>query len=110
MKTLYLECNMGAAGDMLTAALTELMPDPDAFVQQLNDLQIPQVKIKRTTIAKCGIMGTHMEVTVNGEEEKSVDVPLHITMRSMTMCMNITTRGMTMYMSTHMDTVIIIRV
>ena len=45
MKTLYLECNMGAAGDMLTAALTELMPDPDAFVQQLNDLQIPQVKI-----------------------------------------------------------------
>lgn len=37
MKTLYLECNMGAAGDMLTAALTELMPDPDAFVQQLND-------------------------------------------------------------------------
>ena len=56
MKTLYLECNMGAAGDMLTAALTELMPDPDAFVQQLNDLQIPQVKIKRTTIAKCGIM------------------------------------------------------
>ena len=78
MKTLYLECNMGAAGDMLTAALTELMPDPDAFVQQLNDLQIPQVKIKRTTIAKCGIMGTHMEVTVNGEEEKSVDVPLHM--------------------------------
>lgn len=78
MKTLYLECNMGAAGDMLMAALTELMPDPDAFVQQLNDLQIPQVKIKRTTIAKCGIMGTHMEVTVNGEEEKSVDVPLHM--------------------------------
>ena len=78
MKTLYLECNMGAAGDMLTAALTELMPDPDAFVQQLNDLQIPQVKIKRTTIAKCGIMGTHMEVTVNGEEEKSIDVPLHM--------------------------------
>ena len=77
MKTLYLECNMGAAGDMLTAALTELMPDPDAFVQQLNDLQIPQVKIKRTTIAKCGIMGTHMVVTVNGEEEKSVDVPMH---------------------------------
>ena len=27
MKTLYLECNMGAAGDMLMAALTELMKD-----------------------------------------------------------------------------------
>ena len=54
MKTLYLECNMGAAGDMLMAALTELMPDKDAFVKELNDLQIPQVNIERTTIAKCG--------------------------------------------------------
>ena len=35
MKTLYLECNMGAAGDMLMAALTELMPDKDAFVKSL---------------------------------------------------------------------------
>lgn len=77
MKTLYLECNMGAAGDMLMAALTELMPDKDAFVKELNDLRIPQVNIERTTIAKCGIMGTHMVVTVNGEEEKSVDVPMH---------------------------------
>ena len=46
MKTLYLECNMGAAGDMLMAALTELMPDKDAFVKELNDLQIPQVNIE----------------------------------------------------------------
>ena len=82
MKTLYLECNMGAAGDMLMAALTELMPDKDVFVKELNDLQIPQVNIERTTIAKCGIMGTHMVVTVNGEEEKSVDVPMHAHTRS----------------------------
>ena len=26
MKCLYIDCGMGAAGDMLTAALTELMP------------------------------------------------------------------------------------
>ena len=30
MKTLYLDCAMGAAGDMLTAALLEVMPDKDA--------------------------------------------------------------------------------
>lgn len=77
MKTLYLECNMGAAGDMLMAALTELMPDKDAFVKELNDLHIPQVHIEQTSITKCGIIGTHMVVTVNGEEEQSIDVPMH---------------------------------
>ena len=35
MKTLYLECNMGAAGDMLMAALTELMPDKDVFCKRI---------------------------------------------------------------------------
>ena len=57
MKTLYLECNMGAAGDMLMAALTELMPDKDAFVKELNDLQIPQVNIERTTYCKMRYYG-----------------------------------------------------
>ena len=93
MKTLYLECNMGAAGDMLMAALTELMPDKDVFVKELNDLQIPQVNIERTTIAKCGIMGTHMVVTVNGEEEKSVDVPMENTNILMSTIMNIAMRN-----------------
>ena len=38
MKTLYLNCGMGAAGDMLTAALLELMPDPAAAAEALRKL------------------------------------------------------------------------
>ncbi|MCH5348965.1 MAG: nickel pincer cofactor biosynthesis protein LarC [Oscillospiraceae bacterium] len=69
MKTLYLDCGMGAAGDMLTAALTELLPDPEKFMERLNSLNIPGVRFSREKSVKCGITGTHISVTVNGVEE-----------------------------------------
>ncbi|MGM9537415.1 MAG: nickel pincer cofactor biosynthesis protein LarC [Candidatus Onthomonas sp.] len=74
MKTLYLECNMGAAGDMLAAALLELHPDPEDFVRRLNHLGLPGVVFSRESAVKCGITGTHLSVTVHGEEEQSLDV------------------------------------
>lgn len=73
MKTLYLECNMGAAGDMLTAALLELHPHPEEFVKRMNDLRIPGVEFSAQPSVKCGITGTHVSVTVHGEEEESHD-------------------------------------
>lgn len=73
MKTLYLDCSMGAAGDMLAAALLELLPDPDAFVAELNALAIPDVKFSREASVKCGITGTHLQVTVHGQEEGAHD-------------------------------------
>ena len=69
MKTLYLDCGMGAAGDMLTAALLELLSDPDGFVEKLNALGIPGVHFRKESAVKCGITGTHMSVTVHGVEE-----------------------------------------
>ena len=69
MKTLYLDCGMGAAGDMLTAALLGLFPDPDTVVKALNAIGIPHVVFSRSTVQKCGISGTHVSVRVDGEEE-----------------------------------------
>ena len=68
-KTLYLDCGMGAAGDMLTAALLELLPNREAFTAELNALSIPSVTFTTETVQKCGITGTHMTVKVNGKEE-----------------------------------------
>ena len=69
MKTLYLDCGMGAAGDMLTAALLELFPNPQAMVDKLNELGIPGVKFQRELTQKCGIQGTHIHVYVGDAEE-----------------------------------------
>jgi len=69
MKTLYIDCSMGAAGDMLAAALLELMPDADAALAQMNAFGIHGVAYARERMAKCGIMGTHLSVKVHGEEE-----------------------------------------
>lgn len=77
MKILYLDCGMGAAGDMLSAALLELLPDPDAFVAQVNALGLPDVHVAREKAVKCGVTGAHLSVTVRGEEEHSLDHHSH---------------------------------
>ena len=71
MKVLYIDCSMGAAGDMLTAALFELLPKEEraSFLEKLNSRGIPGVKYEAEPSVKCGITGTHMSVLVNGEEE-----------------------------------------
>ena len=73
MKTLYLECNMGAAGDMLTAALLELVDDRQGFIDRMNRIGLTGVRVTAEPSVKCGITGTHMRVTVDGEEEESLD-------------------------------------
>ena len=73
MKTLYLECNMGAAGDMLTAALLELTGDKQAFLDRMNALGLPGVRVDAEPSVKCGITGTHMHVTIDGAEEEPGD-------------------------------------
>ena len=69
MKTLYIECNMGAAGDMLLASLAELTGDVKACEEKLNSLGIPDVTYNFEKSVKCGIEGTHARVVALGVEE-----------------------------------------
>lgn len=69
MRTLYFDCSMGAAGDMLSAALLELLPEKDAFIEKMNRLGIPGVKVSAEKSVKCGITGTHFSVKIHDVEE-----------------------------------------
>ena len=69
MKTIYLDCSMGAAGDMLMAALYELLDDKAAFLRRMAALELPGIEISAEPAVKCGVTGTHMRVLVHGEEE-----------------------------------------
>ncbi len=71
MKILYLDLGMGVAGDMLTAALLELL-DPkeqEVVIEKLNRMGLEGVKVTRETAVSCGIRGSRVHVIVNGEEE-----------------------------------------
>lgn len=71
MKILYIECSMGVAGDMLMGALYELLNDEDRkkFTDKMNLLGIEGLHVEAVPSVKCGINGTHMNVTIDGHEE-----------------------------------------
>jgi len=69
MKTLYLDCRMGAAGDMLTAALLELVPDREASLARINALGIHGVHVHAERALSGGIAGTRMDVHIHGHAE-----------------------------------------
>lgn len=71
MKTLYIECKMGAAGDMLTAALLELFENREETISQLNSMGITNVTFSAETVQKHDINGTHIHVNIDGHEENS---------------------------------------
>lgn len=59
------------------SALLELLPENNNFIERMNKLGIPGVHLEAKHSEKCGIGGTHVSVTVHGEEEESHDVHEH---------------------------------
>lgn len=73
MRELYLDCSMGAAGDMLCAALLELHPAPEKVLERIGALGLRGVAVSAERTRKGGLAGTHFRVTVHGEEERQDD-------------------------------------
>ena len=73
-QTLYIECDMGAAGDMLMGALYEVCPEKELFLEKMNEAFLPyDITIEPVPAKKCGIAGTHMNVSIHGKEEHEHD-------------------------------------
>ena len=73
MKTLFLQLESGAAGDMLAAALLDLFPDPAAALAKLSALGIPGVEYKLSRGESAGLAGNRLDVLVHGEREGERD-------------------------------------
>ncbi len=69
MKILYLDCSMGAAGDMLSASLLQLHPAPETVLEKIRAMALPGVAVSLETRTSHGISGAHYRVTVDGAEE-----------------------------------------
>jgi uncharacterized protein (TIGR00299 family) protein len=71
LKLLYFDTGMGAAGDMLTAALLELFPETQRkeILKEINSCGLPGVHSETSRVKRCGITGTLMQVKVDGQEE-----------------------------------------
>ncbi|AKL98558.1 nickel pincer cofactor biosynthesis protein LarC [Endomicrobium proavitum] len=74
MKTLYLECLNGAAGDMIAAALYELISDKKSFIKKMNSLGLSGVKVNVQNVKKSGIKGYKFNVAVGGHCESNFSV------------------------------------
>lgn len=78
MCNLYFQCDRGAAGDMISAALMGLVPDQQETINRLNHMGIPETEFVYEKKKKYGILGNTMTVKVHGQtEEEAADQKHH---------------------------------
>jgi len=71
MKLLYFDLPMGAAGDMISAALFDVIDNKEIALNKLSSLAsaLPGIKFSVEESKRGSISGKHFNVTVNGQEE-----------------------------------------
>ena len=69
MRSIYIDCGMGVAGDMLTAALLALHPAPEAFLAGMNTVLGGRAVISAAPVNRCGVECLQVTVDINGDEE-----------------------------------------
>lgn len=77
MKTLFIDCSMGAAGDMIMGALYELLEpsQQETFLERMNHLFSENIVLTASPCEKCGIYGTKMTVSIHGHQEEPHSQP-----------------------------------
>lgn len=70
MKTLYLECDSGASGDMLCAALADLFTDKRELERDIASIGLPRTQVTFNDTVTSGIRALRCRVVCDGREEE----------------------------------------
>lgn len=76
MKQLFIDCQMGVAGDMLLAALLELTEQPELFAMKLEQMGITGLRSIIEKTEREGLEGTQIHISVEdaGDGRRLTDV------------------------------------
>ena len=72
MRTLFLECNSGASGDMLLGALADLMKDPFELKGMIEGTGIPGISVDVDVDENSSVSGLRVHIAVDGVEEGDI--------------------------------------
>lgn len=70
MRTLYLDCYSGIAGDMFSGALLDLGLDPNVFKKSIAGLGLEGFEIEINRVKKHGFMGTDVKIHVHHDHDE----------------------------------------
>jgi len=82
MTVLYADCSTGASGDMLLAALLDLLPSPDPLLAGLRSLPLPDWRLETSLVRRRGITGRHVQIHAAAASERHLTDILELLARS----------------------------